>query len=198
MFPIKTIIRAGVSALVLLLLLACGCACRPAETQAEIVPLLGSGSFRVEAETLGTSAQGSVLVYEKGKNVLGIRLAALIRVGPEDWGGVAFALPAGCRLENVLCSYPEDGEGSPPVVIWTTADDEEKYTCTVEIARSRSQEPTGGGTGTVFIEATFPYAGQDPPERLDFAVECGGGVKNGSVYWGEAYGEIPVELRSRG
>ena len=185
------------SALVLLLLLACGCARRPAEPQAEIVPLLGSGSFRVEAETLGTSAQGSVLVCEKGKNVLGIRLAALIRVGPEDWGGVAFALPAGCHLENVLCTYPEEGEGDPPVVIWSTGSDQEKYTLTVEIARSRELEPTGGGTGTVILEASFPYEGQDPPDRLNFAAECGGRVKNGSVCWGEAYGEITVEIRKK-
>ena len=194
----RTDVGTRLLAFAFLLALACGCARRASEPQAVVTPLLGSGSFRVEAEELGTRAEGSVLVYEKERGVLGIRLAAQITVGPEDWGGAAFSFPAGCRLENVLCSYPEDGTGAePPVNVWTTAGENEKYTIVVEIARSREQEPTGGGAGTVVIDVSFPCGKPDPPDRLDFAVECGGRVKNGSVCWGEAYGEITVEIRKK-
>ena len=188
------------SALVLACAL-CLCACSrsaPAVSGAAS-PLSGSGSFRVNAEELETSADGTILIYEKEKDVLGIRIVSSVSVGPEDWGGVAFYLPPGCSLDNVLCTYPGDGEaeaGDDPVVLWTTVSENVKYSTAIEIGRSRSQISRGGGSGTVVIEASYPCGSGEKAElsALRFGIECGGEIRNGNVVWGVDHDEIPVSL----
>jgi len=179
----------------------CLCACSPSapETSGGVSALSGSGSFRVAAEELETSADGAILVYEKERDVLGIRIVSSVSVGPSDWGGVAFYLPLGCSLDNVLCTYPGNGEadaGDQPVELWTTAGENVRYATAIEIGRSHSQVSRGGGSGTVVIEASYPCA---PAERtelsaLRFGIECGAEIRNGNVIWGVEHDEIPVSL----
>ena len=190
--------------LLLALILACAlclCACSRSAPAVSlgVSTLCGSGSFRVAAEELETSADGTILVYEKEQDVLGIRIISSVSVGPEDWGGVAFYLPLGCSLDNVLCTYPGNGEseaGDSQVVLWTTASDNEKYTTAIEIGRNRSQEARGGGSGTVVIEASYPCGPAEKTElsSLRFGIECGAEIRNGYVIWGMGHDEIPVSL----
>lgn len=186
---------------VLCLLLLCsfipfgGCEHEAAAKQPEILSGLGSGRFDVRTGDPGTAAVGSIQLYAKGGNELGIRIMADVTIDPEDLGGVAFSLPAGCRLDQVTCTYPEEGDGldDPPVNIWSTASENEKYTVMIEIGRNRSgNTPSGGGTGTVFIEASRPLPGT--PDPLLFGVECGADTKDGNVIMGLAWSEIPVSL----
>lgn len=161
---------------------------------------LGVGRFDVSAETLGTSANGTVEFYARDNDMLGIRILADLTIGPEDWGGVAFYLPAGCRLESVSCTYPEtDGKAADDslVNVWTTEAENEKYTTMIEIGRDRSRNISGGGTGTVVIEASCPWNSRDPVRSLTFGVDCGAEERDGSVIMGVEYREIVVEIRSQ-
>ena len=173
---------------------SCSCAKKPA---AETARSMGVGWFEVGADELGTRANGVIEIYEKEQNALGIRILADLRIGPTDYGGVAVFLPAGCRLEGVSCTYPEtDGAagGDPPVNIWSTASDQEKYAVIIEIGRDREKVPGGGGSGTVVIEASYPSNDSDPVKSLTFGVECGAKEKNGSVIMGVGCCEITVEI----
>ena len=159
---------------------------------------LGAERFNVWSEEHGTSASGTIEIYGKDRDTLSIRILADLQIGPEDWGGVAFSLPAGCELKQVSCTYPEtDGEpcSDPPVNVWTTASDIEKYTTLIEIGRDRSQIPSGGGEGKVVIEASYPRENGEEAYALPFGVECGAEVKNGYVTMGADYCEIIVEIR---
>lgn len=162
--------------------------------------IAGSAQFEVKADERKTSAKGTIEVFEKEHGFLGIRIQADLEIGPNDFGGVAFYLPAGCALEDVSCTYPEtDGEAGsdPPVNVWSTASDLEKYTAMIEIGRSRGATPGGGGTGMVTIEASYPRESSDPVSSLAFAVECGAEEKDGYVIMGVEYSEIIVEIKSR-
>ncbi len=154
---------------------------------------LEAGKFDISAETLGTAAKGTIEFYARDQDTLGIRILADLTIGPEDWGGVAFYLPAGCRLDQVTCTYPEtDGAASsdPPVNVWSTASENDKYTTMVEIGRDRSRTPSGGGVGTVVIEASRPWDSVTSAGSLTFAVECGAEEKDGYAVMGVSHSEI--------
>ncbi len=158
-----------------------------------------SGRFTVSADKCETWASGTIQVFEKEQSLLSVRILAELQIGPEDFGGVAFYLPAGCVLENVSCTYPEIGGAAgsdPPVNVWTTEGENEKYTTAIEIGRSRDEIPGGGGTGTVIIEASYPRDSGDPIRSMAFGVECGAEEKDGYVIMGIEHSEIVVEIRS--
>ncbi|MBR5701500.1 MAG: M56 family metallopeptidase, partial [Oscillospiraceae bacterium] len=167
----------------------------PGDVIADHSPGLGTGRFDVSADEYGTVAKGTIEVYEKNSETLGVRILADLTIGPEDWGGVAFYLSAGCRLESVSCSYPEkDGAAAedPPVNVWTTEAENEKYTTMIEIGRDRSRNNSGGGTGTVVIEASCPWDGSAPIRSLAFGIECGAEEKDGYGIMGVEHREIVV------
>lgn len=169
------------------------------EAQTELIDSLGYSRFDVKADKYHTTASGTIEIFAKEQGVLGIRILADLTIGPEDWGGVAFYLPAGCGLESVSCTYPEtDGAAAedPPVNVWTTAAENEEYTTMIEIGRDRSKKYSGGGTGTVVIEVSCPWDSSDPIHSLTFGVECGAEEKNGYMIMGVEHSEIAVEIRS--
>lgn len=172
-----------------------GCGRKP---ETETVIGLGAAWFEVRADELGTAANGVVEICAKEKNALGIRILAELQIGPADFGGVAFSLPAGCRLEQVSCAWT-DAKGTagadPPVNVWTADSDREAFATAVEIARSHDKHPNGGGSGTVVLEASFPWNGSEPPAVLTFAAECGAEEKNGSAFMGVDCREIVVEIK---
>ena len=176
--------------------LFCGC---DRKEEKEIVRDLGAAWFQVSADELGTAANGVIEVCVKEKNVLGVRILAEVQIGPADFGGVAFSLPNGCRLERVACTWPESNDApgyDQPVNVLTTAGDSEKYTTVVEIGRRRDKIPIGGGTGTVVIEASVPWNGSDRTTALSFGADCGAMERNGYVIMGIDHREIIVELKS--
>ena len=172
----------------------------PGDTAYDAIGTLGASQFNISSDEFGTAAKGTIVVYAKSKDTMGVRIMGDLQIGPEDWGGIAFSLPAGCRLESVSCTYPEtDGKAADdsPVNVWTTAAENEEYTTLIEIGRDRSRNISGGGTGTVVIEASCPWNSRDPVRSPTFGVDCGAEERDGSVIMGVEYREIVVEIRSQ-
>lgn len=160
----------------------------------------GSSNFAISAESTGTTAEGSIVLYEKDDGDLGVKLLASINIGDDDWGGVAFYLPQNIVLSDVICTYPEEikRETKQSVVdIWRTDSGDTEYTTGIEIGRSR-EFIARGGKGIVIIEATLnKVAGdKDLPEGLHFAIECGGKLDGDKVIWGIGHDEITVNIHS--
>lgn len=165
-----------------------------------IIELCGNEDFNISTGNLGTSAKGTVLVYEKEKNVFSIRIVSFISIGSKDFGGVAFYLPVGCVLDDILCTYPENAkkiDRDSQVELWSTASENVQFCTTIEIGRSRSYKPTGGGNGTVLIDATFicDKESKKTVNALKFGVECGADFENGNVLMGIAGEEILVDIK---
>lgn len=163
----------------------------------DISQVYGSGDFTVGMDEVETSAKGSIITYEKDENVLGIKIVAFIHVDSEDWGGVAFQIPKGCKLEELLNTYPNSMDSEDKdhdVNIWTTGSDGSDYSVAIEIGRSRSRENTGGGEGTVVIDLSYSYDDINDVNELPFGIECGASDEDGSVVWGKAHEEIVVEV----
>lgn len=185
----------------LLLLCHClvlsGCTQDGPETHAEMTRSCGSSSFWVAAEDLGTTAEGTILVYEKEDDVLGIKAVLSATVGAEDWGGVEFYLPAGCSLDNILYAYPEmddPGEHDLPVEVWETASDHVEFSSVIEVGRARDLNAAGGGAAVLVIDASYECEDEDAVRALKFAAGCGAGQEDGYVVWGVEHSEILVEI----
>lgn len=165
----------------------------------EILKTCGYSPFEVSADSVGTGAQGTIILYEKDKDLLGIRIVSTVRVAPKDWGGVAFYLPKGSNLEHVLCTYPENGEVQEPdpVAVWKSENSHGDFNVMLEIDRHHDLKARGGGKGTVVIEATCrnETEGSDGPSSLKFAVDCGASFKKGQSIMGLAHREIFVDIK---
>lgn len=177
-----------------------GCESSDPEAQAKIIQPCGHGNFCVYSEDLGTSAKGSILVYEKGQDVLAIKIVSFVDIGSDDWGGIAFFLPVGCALDEIICTYPETGEQvyqNSPVTWWSSESDNGEYHLAVEIGRNRYFNPSGGGNGIVIIDASFACDGisSDNVSPLKFAVECGVNFEKGNVIWGAEHESILIDIR---
>lgn len=177
-----------------------GCMKDRLESHEIMIQPCGFDSFCVSSEDLGTTAKGTVFVYEKGQDVLGIRIVSFVDIGLDDWGGIAFFLPAGCVLDNVMCTYPENGEQThrdSAVTWWSSKSDNSEYHLAVEIGRNRYFKPSGGGNGTVIIDASFACGNKSNSvvSPLKFAVECGACFENGNVIWGVEHDIILVDIR---
>ncbi len=186
---------------VLLLLCHClvlsGCTQDGPETHAEMTRSCGSSRFRVAAENLGTTAEGTILVYEKEEDVLGIKAVLSAAVGAEDYGGVEFYLPVGCSLDDILYAYPEmdePRESDLPIEVWETASDHVEFCSVIEIGRARDLNATGGGTAVLVINASYECEDEDAVRALKFAVGCGASQEDGHVIWGAEHSEILVEI----
>ena len=170
------------------------------ESREIMIQPCGFNSFCVSLEELGTTAKGTVFVYEKGQDVLGIRIVSFVDIGSDDWGGIAFFLPAGCVLDDIMCTYPETGEQThrdSSVTWWSSESDNSEYHLAVEIGRNRYFNPSGGGNGTVIIDASFACGNKNNSvvSPLKFAVECGASVENGYVIWGAEHDNIVVDIK---
>ena len=165
----------------------------------QILQTCGYSPFEVSADSLGTSAQGTIILYEKDKDLLGIRIVSTVCVDPKDWGGVAFYLPIGSTLEHVLCTYPENGEVQEldPVTVWKSENSHGDFNLMLEIDRHHDQKARGGGKGTVVIEAACrnETEGSDFPASLKFAVDCGASFEKGQSIMGLAHREIVVDIK---
>lgn len=165
----------------------------------EILKTCGYSPFEVSADSVGTDAQGTIILYEKDKDLLGIRIVSTVRVAPKDWGGVAFYLPKGSNLEHVLCTYPENGEVQEhdPVAVWKSENSHGDFNVMLEIDRHHDRKARGGGKGTVVIEATCrnETEGSDDPSSLKFAVDCGASFEKGPSIMGLAHREIVVDIK---
>ena len=165
----------------------------------EILQTCGYSAFEVSADRVGTSAQGTIILYEKDKDLLGIRIVSTVCVDPKDWGGVAFYLPIGSTLEHVLSTYPENGEVQEldQVAVWKSENSHGDFNVMLEIDRHHDRKARGGGKGTVVIEATCrnETEGSDGPSSLKFAVDCGASFKKGQSIMGLAHREIFVDIK---
>lgn len=165
----------------------------------EILKTCGYSPFEVSTDSVGTGAQGTIIIYEKDKDLLGIRIVSTVRVAPKDWGGVAFYLPKGSNLEHVLCTYPENGEVQEPdpVAVWKSENSHGDFNLMLIIDRHHDRKARGGGKGTVVIEATCrnETEGSDGPSSLKFAVDCGASFEKGQSIMGLAHREIVVDIK---
>lgn len=165
----------------------------------EILKTCGYSPFEVSTDSVGTGAQGTIILYEKDKDLLGIRIVSTVRVAPKDWGGVAFYLPIGSTLEHVLCTYPENGEVQEldQVAVWKSDNSHGDFNVMLEIDRHHDQKARGGGKGTVVIEAACrnETEGSDFPASLKFAVDCGASFEKGQSIMGLAHREIVVDIK---
>lgn len=165
----------------------------------QILQTCGYSPFEVSADSLGTSAQGTIILYEKDKDLLGIRIVSTVCIDPKDWGGVAFYLPIGSTLEHVLCTYPENGEVQEldQVAVWKSDNSQGDFNVMLEIDRHHDQKARGGGKGTVVIEAACrnETEGSDFPASLKFAVDCGASFEKGQSIMGLAHREIVVDIK---
>lgn len=175
------------------------CSAGAAKKGEEILKTCGYSPFEVSTDSVGTGAQGTIILYEKDKDLLGIRIVSTVRVAPKDWGGVAFYLPKGSNLEHVLCTYPENGEVQEPdpVAVWKSENSHGDFNVMLEIDRHHDRKARGGGKGTLVIEATCrnETEGSDGPSSLKFAVDCGASFKKGQSIMGLAHREIFVDIK---
>ena len=188
-------------ACILLPLFSClvfsGCRNDNSDANAEIIKSCGNEVFSISSENSGTAANGTILIYEKEKDLLGIKIMLFVSVGAADWGGVAFYLPNGCNLDNIVYDYPHNensGRGELPVEVWATESDHEEFCTAIEIGRSRAFQPTGGGDGALIIDASYRCDSTKDMRVLKFAAECGVSQKNGNIIWGIEHCDILVDI----
>lgn len=185
--------------LVLILFLFSGCRNDDADfvNNTDFSQLYGNSDFCVLLDESETSVKGSILIYEKGQKLLGIKIVAFVSIDSTDWGGIAFQIPNGCYLDDMLSTYPDDLETINNVDVvdfWVTGSEDIKYGSVIEIGRFRNYEQSGGGNGTVVIDFSYPYDDINTISELSFGVECGASYENGNIIWGIGYDEIVVEV----
>lgn len=186
---------------VLLALCSCfilsGCRCDASKVSPEIIRSCGSATFSISEEDYETAANGTILIYEKEKDVLGVKIILFVNVDARDWGGVAFYLPVGCTLDGIVCSFlPTDTteRRDLPVELLTTESIDNEYCIAIEVGRNRNFQPLGGGTSTLIIDASYVCINEKDISALKFAIECGASQKNGNVIWGVEFDDVLVDI----
>ncbi|TVX99685.1 hypothetical protein [Cohnella terricola] len=153
-------------------------------------------SFHVSADTahLQTLAEGTVFVYGNEATAERIQIVARIEVDPADWGGVAFYVPLGWRVSDIVSDYPENTEAKPAdyVSTWTTASADSRWRAMIEVARDRSYTPIGGGKGTIVIDLVPDKKTVSRSTPLHIGVEVGSEEKDGAKSMGTDSIEVPV------
>lgn len=176
-----------------------GCTQDTLAENTKILQICGNSNFSILSGNTGTEATGTILVYDREEGMLGVRIISSINVGVEDWGGVAFYLPAGCSLGDIMCTYPETNESienNSPIEVWYSGSDDGEFDTVIEIGRSRDFKSTGGGSGTVVIDASYVCGNEQKniASSLKFSVECGARLENGNIIWGDEHNEILVAI----
>ena len=114
--------------------------------------IISSQNFEVSATShnLTTSAQGTVFV----KDDRSLQIVSSFVIDSNDWGGLAFYIPNGWSISNIITSYPDQQKDVNPVHIWHTTNG--KWDAMIEVGRNREYKTTKGGIGTIIIDLTPP------------------------------------------
>ena len=128
---------------------------------------------------LTTSVTGTVFVYGSRQGVSHAQIAATFNVDPNDWAGVEFFFPQGVTVTKVECSYPQEtsssyatGSDHSSASVWWSP----SVGSRVDIARSLTKVPSGGGSGTALIDVDIDEAVFDSHKAV-FTVGVGEGEK---------------------
>ena len=149
-----------------------------------------------KSSDVNTSAKGTIFVKGAGEVPENVQIVALIAIDPDDWGGVAFDIPAGWQISGIISSYPENDSIATPtdyVSTWTTADPDYEWNSRIEVGRDRGFTQTKGGTGTVMIELV-PVDTAIRPDTAGILIAVGSDEKNGVKIYGTDYIEISLSL----
>ena len=181
---------------VLILLTACG---SNKETDAAVKinqDTLQIKDFEVSTDLVdsNTVAYGNVYVRKSDDDII-ITLVASIVIGENDWGGVSFYIPQGWNISNALSSYPDGSsvKSDNNAVILSTTDTTSEWKSYVEIGHELNQTPTGGGTGTVFIELTSDE-NTSISDGFSLLVSVGSELKDGAPIVGTASTSIQLDI----
>jgi hypothetical protein len=160
-------------------------------------------NFNVNSESSGvnTSAKGTIFVKGAGGVPEHVQIVALIDIDPDDWGGVAFDIPAGWQISGITSSYPENNSIAAPadyITTWTTADSDYEWNSRIEVGRDRGYTQTISGSGTVVIELVPIDDEIAGTETFNIMVEVGSEEKDGVKICGTDFVEIPVSLNEIG
>ena len=192
---IKKIVTLMILIMCLSIMVATIVACNSAESDHStgFSTILGSSNFDLKSDATSTCAKGTILVFRSEDSTLCVRIVARIIIDSDDWGGIAFFLPNGCILQDVLSTYPENKTTEEDsIVLWSAVGDDLKYTTTIEIGRSREYIPTGGGEGTIVIECNI--RDDKKVAELVFGIEASAVKDNGVVIMGLIHDELLIVL----
>lgn len=185
---------------VLLILTACGINNKTgnnAITVNQDIAHIKEFEISTELPDSNTVAKGNVYIQNaQGQTKATIIAAVVIR--EDDWGGVSFYVPKGWNISNVLSSYPDEsnkGEANNNASIWNTNDSEAEWDSFVEIGRNpeRLPSPTGGGTGTVVIEA-ISDKDVSTPDKFSLLVSVGSEFRNGNPVVGVEQTTVEIDI----
>lgn len=146
--------------------------------------IIGIKDFSVNSDSteLNTSAKGTVFIQGVEGIPEHIKIVALIEIDPDDWGGVYIYIPRKWNIESITNSYPEnEAQANSYKYVSTCFTAAEKYEWNkwIEIGRSSSYEPTGGGTGTVVIDLVADKDAVQQSETFNIMIAVGSDEKNG-------------------
>lgn len=154
-------------------------------------------SVHSDSTDLNTSARGTIFLRGTGEIPENMRIVSRIVVDPEDWGGVAFLIPAGWRISGIMSSYPENDTpetSADYVTTFTTADPDSEWSARVEIGRDYGYLSTGGGAGTVVIDLVPDRSAIHSSGTFNITVEVGSDEKDGVKICGTDWIKIPVSF----
>lgn len=152
-------------------------------------------SIRADSSPLDTFANGTVFVKGNSGEVNSIQIVASVEIDPEDWGGVAFYIPAQWRISNIVSSYPDNEAAinlSQYITTWTTDTPSiNQWDTMIEIGRSHDYQASKGGSGTVVIDI-IPDRKQ--PRDMTIGVEVGSETKENYKVKGTDFIVIPISF----
>lgn len=160
--------------------------------------LLQVENFNISTDlaTDNTSAVGDIY-FRKTAERITVTILVSINIGANDWGGVAFYIPKGWDISNILSSYPDVNipNKKSEAVIWSTEDADSPWGSYIEIGHEHNQQPTGGGKGTVLLELVN---NENNIDAVSFAlmVTVGSEIQNGIPSIGTNSLTIETELPS--
>ncbi len=159
--------------------------------------MLDIKSFRAASDStdLNTTAEGTIFVRGEEGRADSIQIAVEIVIDPDDWGGVSLNFPDKWQITELSSSFPEPSgsEKAQERVIILTSPGNARYATIVEIGRSHTYKPTGGGKGTVLLTLS-PDRRAELPESMMIAVAVGSDLRSGYRVAGSDFIEIPLKL----
>jgi hypothetical protein len=156
-------------------------------------------NFSVSSDStdLKTSAKGTVFVTGDEGIPKHVRIVASIVIDPNDWGGVAFSIPDKWYISNIISSYPVNETQSIPeefVSTWTTAETEVEWRARIEVGKSSSYKPTGGGSGTIVIDIAPDKNAIHQSETFNIAIAVGSDERGSIKIVGPDFIEVPISI----
>lgn len=150
-------------------------------------------SVRSDSTDLDSSAEGVVFVRAEDGIFEGVRIIARIEVDPDDWGGVGFHIPRNWYISNITNSYHDSAR--EPSDAWPWLNEGGEWSAWIPFGYSENQMvPTGGGTGTVLIDAVPDKAAIDHSETYHFSIYVGSELRGTTRVVGPDTILIPVSI----